>query len=71
MSKRLGIIEDKDLWFRIADRRTRRPLPGLWNIYRTYTGAAAGLRAYRKHGPPARSGPHVTPPEIKALRRVR
>lgn len=69
--KKLGIIQDSDLWFRIADRKTRRPIPGNWNIYRTYTGAAAGLRAFRRNGEPARCGPHVTPEAVKAARRVR
>lgn len=69
--KQHGIILDKDRFYKIAHRRTAKPVAGDWNFYYTYTGAAAGLRAFRKHGPPARSGPHQTPPEIKALRRVR
>lgn len=46
-------------------------IPGDWNDYATYTGAAAGARGFRRNGPPARSGPHITPLEVKALRRVR
>ena len=55
--------------YKIANRRTRRPVDGDWNDYATYTGCASGLRAFRKHGPPARSGQFVTPPEVKKIRR--
>jgi hypothetical protein len=66
---RPGVVQDEDLWYRVTEGKRRRIVPGDWNLYRTLTGALAGMRAYRKHGPPARSGPHETPEEIKALRR--
>lgn len=71
--KRVGIIRDEDGFFRLVDRKGNKltPLEGPWNIYKTYTGAAAGVRAYRRNGPPARVGMHVTSEAVKVARRVR